>query len=139
MPHLQRMVSEPMLRSGLNWVAVFYKPKLIRSRGLLWSRCDMQVECCTYLGFVEYPIIVGIISEGFLNASSSTGNVVVTNRSDFDRHGVAQRWKLGSCVSLAHGLCKVGTRAEWDAISFPRPKNADPDFLKLLIGSSAPV
>ena len=42
----------------------------------------------TYLGLIEDPIIVGILSEGFLDASRRTGDVTVGNWPDLDRHTV---------------------------------------------------
>jgi hypothetical protein len=44
----------------------------------------------TYLGLVEDPVVVGIISEGFLNASCGTGNVVAGYWPDLDGHNVAE-------------------------------------------------
>jgi hypothetical protein len=42
----------------------------------------------TYLGLIEDPIVVGIISEGFLDAPCRTGNIAVGNWPDLDRHTV---------------------------------------------------
>jgi hypothetical protein len=42
----------------------------------------------TYLGLIEDPIIVGIISKGFLDTSRRTGNVAVGNWPDLNRHTV---------------------------------------------------
>ena len=64
----------------------------------------------TYLGLIEDPIIVGIISEGFLDASRSAGNVTVGDWPDLDRHTVGRSlWDLKvSCAGCTYALCGSG-------------------------------
>ena len=57
----------------------------------------------TYLGLIEDPIVVGIISEGFLDAPCRTGNIAVGNWPDLDRHTVERSfWALRCRVQNAH-------------------------------------
>jgi hypothetical protein len=57
----------------------------------------------TYLGLIEDPIIVGIISEGFLDASRRAGNVAIGDWLDFDRHTVdGAFWALRCRIQNAH-------------------------------------
>ena len=64
----------------------------------------------TYLGLIEDPIIVGIISEGILDASRRAGNVTVGDWPDLDRHTVDRAFGSSRCrAQSAHtALCGSG-------------------------------
>lgn len=67
----------------------------------------------TYLGLIEDPIVVGIISEGFLDAPCRTGNIAVGNWPDLDRHTVdgsfwTLRWSCSECTYAPCGSDRQG-------------------------------
>ena len=75
----------------------------------------------TYLGLIEDPIVVGITSEGFLDAPCRTGNIGVGNGPDLDRHSVDRAfWTLRCRVQNAHTrLAGASVRVKETNYAFP--------------------
>lgn len=65
---------------------------------------------CTYLGLVEYPVVVGVIGKCSLNASCGTRDVVVRNWSDLDRHNVAERLEFKIVATMQNSLSGSDTQ-----------------------------